>query len=211
LLNQAADSVSDMESEATLDLENPLAPQMLLQQRIARDSSATASIVELPNGCSSPIWQLANIRELTKELNLLAVALDGICTPSSCPVMNATDSWHYLCAAHKSPKECCAIDYTVHTLEGTSAMLNSTKYFPSRSAVPKESLKYFQSIARRLYRILAHAYFHHRAEFDAFEEVHHVHERFVALGRKCQLIPDKLLVHNLVPKEVHTAPEDTGF
>eukprot|EP00656_Telonema_subtile_P046634 TRINITY_DN5312_c0_g1_i1.p1 TRINITY_DN5312_c0_g1~~TRINITY_DN5312_c0_g1_i1.p1 ORF type:complete len:119 (-),score=10.58 TRINITY_DN5312_c0_g1_i1:193-549(-) len=118
--------------------------------------------------------------------------------------MNATDNWHYLCAAHKSPKECCAIDYTIHTLEGTSAMLSSTKYFPSRSKVPSESLKYFQSIARRLYRILAHAYFHHRGEFDQFEEQHHVHQRFIALGKECNLIPDKLLVHNL-------APVDTGF
>ena len=66
------------------------------------------------------------------HLNQLTVKLRGECTPSSCPVMNATDEWQYLCAAHKTPKECCAIDYIVHTLDGTSALLCLDKAFPSR-------------------------------------------------------------------------------
>lgn len=41
--------------------------------------------------------------------------------------MKATDEWLYLCAAHKAPKECCAIDYIIHTLDGTAALLN--RYF----------------------------------------------------------------------------------
>ena len=35
-----------------------------------------------------------------------------ILTRKSCPQMTATDQWIFLCAAHKSPKECSAIDYT---------------------------------------------------------------------------------------------------
>jgi hypothetical protein len=80
--------------------------------------------------------------------------------------MKATDEWLYLCAAHKTPKECCAIDYIIHTLDGTAALLNSDKYFPSRVSISESSLKYFQSIARRLYRVFSHAYFHHRDLFD---------------------------------------------
>ena len=84
--------------------DSPLRWQQLLQERIA-SNCPTTEVVALPDGCDPAIWQLENIREITKELNLLAVQLDQICNPTSCPVMNATDNWHYLCAAHKSPKE----------------------------------------------------------------------------------------------------------
>ncbi|CAF4378116.1 unnamed protein product, partial [Adineta steineri] len=46
--------------------------------------------------------------------------------------MTATEQWIFLCAAHKNPKECPAIDYTRHTLDGAASLLNSNKYFPSR-------------------------------------------------------------------------------
>ncbi|CAB3978756.1 MOB phocein isoform X2, partial [Paramuricea clavata] len=31
--------------------------------------------------------------------------------------MTATEQWIFLCAAHKTPKECPALDYTRHTLD----------------------------------------------------------------------------------------------
>ncbi len=98
-------------------------------------------------------------RQFVTELNLLTVALSGTCTAATCKTMNATDEWQYLCAAHKTPSEvllrlcvrlsppfchmpncllripcsqCCAIDYMVHTLDGTSALLCADKSFPSR-------------------------------------------------------------------------------
>lgn len=82
--------------------------------------------------------------------------------------------------------QCPAIDYIIHTLDGATILLNNSKYFPSRLvfyfhflffswhfnfriSVPEPSLKHFQSIARRLYRIFAHAYFHHREVYEYFE------------------------------------------
>jgi hypothetical protein len=38
-----------------------------------------------------------------------------------------------------------------------------------RISIPEPSLKHLQAIARRLYRIFAHAYFHHREAFEFFE------------------------------------------
>lgn len=38
-----------------------------------------------------------------------------------------------------------------------------------RISIPEPSLKHFQSVARRLYRIFAHAYFHHREVYEYFE------------------------------------------
>ena len=71
-------------------------------------------------------------RQFCLELNGLAVKLQSECTPGTCSQMTATEQWIFLCAAHKTPKECPAIDYTRHTLDGAACLLNSNKYFPSR-------------------------------------------------------------------------------
>ena len=76
--------------------------------------------------------------------------------------MTATEQWIFLCAAHKTPKECPAIghshllscmikvyhtassyplsDYTRHTLDGAACLLNSNKYFPSRVSIKVTNL-----------------------------------------------------------------------
>lgn len=71
-------------------------------------------------------------RQFCMELNGLAVRLQSECKPETCTQMTATEQWIFLCAAHKTPKECPAIDYTRHTLDGAACLLNSNKYFPSR-------------------------------------------------------------------------------
>lgn len=71
-------------------------------------------------------------RQFCMELNGLAVRLQNECKPEICTQMTATEQWIFLCAAHKTPKECPAIDYTRHTLDGAACLLNSNKYFPSR-------------------------------------------------------------------------------
>ena len=71
-------------------------------------------------------------RQFCMELNGLAVILQDECHPKTCYQMAATEQWIFLCAAHKQPQECPAIDYIRHTLEGASTLLNSNKYFPSR-------------------------------------------------------------------------------
>lgn len=75
------------------------------------------------------------------------------CTRSSCPQMKAGE-WLYLCVAHgndgamevriqpiqRTPlysdapdiKQCCAIDYILHTVDSATALLNSPRAFPSR-------------------------------------------------------------------------------
>ena len=103
------------------------------------------------------------------ELNGLAVMLQGECQPETCTQMTATEQWIFLCAAHKTPKECPAIDYTRHTLDGAACLLNSNKYFPSRVSIKESSVAKLGSVCRRVYRIFSHAYFHHRQIFDDFE------------------------------------------
>ena len=128
------------------DLSTPLGARAHLQQLLRADSSDAKGLVKRPEGCPKAVWQYEHLRELTKDLGLLTVALNQACCEASCPVMNATDQWRFLCAAHKTPKECSAIDYALHTLEGTSAMLCSNKYFPCRFVTrPRVWRAYFNS------------------------------------------------------------------
>jgi|SRR5277367_6740957 hypothetical protein len=119
-------------------------------------------------------------RRLTRDLNLLVVAMleDG-CSPTNCPEMRTLDC-QYLCATHDKPRECPATDYIIHTLDYTTALLNSTKLFPnrfpglsnivnSRIMIQDGPMQYLYSSARRLYRIFIHAYEHHNEVFRAFE------------------------------------------
>ena len=55
-------------------------------------------------------------------------------------------------------------------------------------------------MARRLYRIFAHVFFHHRKVFDPFEAQHHLCARFSMLVLKYQLMEPSML---LVPEDAY--------
>ena len=153
-----------------------------IQEHLANLVRIRASVDEflaLPDSSADQdLFQYEHLRLVCLELHHLVVALESVCTAETCPEMKA-DEWLYLCAAHPQPQNCCAMDYTFHTLDGATSLLNSNKYFPSRMAIPNSSLKHFQSIARRLYRIFAHAWWHHR---DVFEEFEVYFSMFILLG-----------------------------
>nr|CAG8636221.1 13451_t:CDS:2 [Entrophospora candida]CAG8643694.1 5242_t:CDS:2 [Entrophospora candida] len=147
---------------------NPFALQEYLQSLLRNHKDDLDLLVKLPAGQSEEAWQYEHLRQLCLELNYLVVQLEPECNKQTCPEMKA-DEWMYRCAAHLAPMNCCAIDYIVHTLDGATNLLNSHKSFPSRLSIPDTSVKHYQSIARRLYRIFAHAWFHHREIFKEFE------------------------------------------
>ncbi|CAO3696272.1 hypothetical protein G6F70_003616 [Rhizopus microsporus] len=173
-------------------LDSSFSVQEYLQQLIRQDCSNVQRIVELPESVERDIWQYEHLRQVCLELSLLVVALESECTKQVCPEMKA-DGWMYLCAAHPSTQSCPAIDYIVHTLDGATILLNNNKYFPSRISIPEPSLKHFQSVARRLYRIFAHAYFHHREVYEYFENDTYLYARFLLLSRTYGLIPSNLI------------------
>ena len=106
--------------------------------------------------------------------------------------------WLYLCVAHGNggttevsitrvlslvnALQCCAIDYILHTLDSATALLTSSKAFNSRINIPPASLRHFCSLARRLSRIFAHAYFHRREAFEQAEAETSLWARFLALS-----------------------------
>ncbi|ORY97844.1 Mob1/phocein [Syncephalastrum racemosum] len=181
------------------ELESSFHVQEYLQQLIREDNKNVRRLVDLPKGVDREVWQYEHLRLVCLELSLLVVALEPECTKDNCPEMKA-QGWMYLCAAHSSTQSCPAIDYIIHTLDGATMLLNNAKYFPSRISIPEPSLVQFQSIARRLYRIFAHAYFHHPEIYQPFENETALYERFLLLSR----------TYNLVPPSLETIPDQHG-
>ena len=169
--------------------------QQYIQQLIRADPSNVDAILEPPSSQDETTWKYEHLRQFCNELNCIAVKLQEECDPKVCVQMTATEQWIFLCAAHKEPKECSALDYTLHTLHGAASLLNSNKYFPSRVEVKESSVRWLSSVSRRIYRIFSHAYFHHRDIFDEFEGKTHLCRRFTCYVTKYNLMSkDNLLV-----------------
>lgn len=161
----------------------------------ARDSNDVTSfpgIEEDAQTVDTDVWIYEQLRRIvldfsTPWLTMLQKDCDKGKKPKSCEAMNA-DDWMYLCASHGEEKQCCAIDYIIHTLDGTTALLNSQRHFPSRTYIPNTSLRHFGSVSRRLSRIFVHAFEHHRDVFEACEADTALYARFIALVQTYDLI-----------------------
>ena len=140
--------------------------------RVLNSPHDVAAVVSPPPDFqySVALWIYEHMRRLCVDLgHLIAAVGESACTLKSCPKMCVTSEFEFLCAAHKENRACCAIDYSVHTLEGTVSLLNSKKAFPNKLDIGREKMPQFSTMLRRLYRILAHMYFHHERYFWEFE------------------------------------------
>jgi len=108
--------------------------------------------------------------------------------------MTANETWLYMCAAHKQTKECSAIDYMIHSIDHSTAILQNTANFNSRVTIPASSTKHLLSIVRRLYRLFAHAYYHHKDIFTEFESEMHLCARFTHFARRFKMMSSDLFI-----------------
>ncbi|KAH9852492.1 Mob1/phocein, partial [Lenzites betulinus] len=154
-------------------------------------------------------WVYEHLRRVAQDLSHpLITMLQQECTRNSCPEMKAGE-WLYLCVAHGNDgamEQCCAIDYILHTLDSATALLNSPRAFPSRISVPSTSHRHFTSLCRRLGRIFAHAYFHHREVFEQAEAESSLYARFLALVKYFDLVPLEFLV---IPPRMEGRPAES--
>lgn len=170
--------------------------QQYIQLMIKKDHTNVEAILEPPEGQDDlAVWKYEHLRQFCLELNGLAVKLQNECDPTICKQMTATEQWIFLCAAHREPKECSALDYTLHTLHGAAALLNSNKHFDSRVSIKESSVQRLGSVARRIYRIFSHAFFHHKQLFDEYEKETTLCLRFTRFVTKYGLMsPENLIV-----------------
>ncbi|RXM27794.1 MOB-like protein phocein [Acipenser ruthenus] len=176
--------------ESFEEMDSTLAVQQYIQQNIRTDCSNIDKILEPPEGQDEGVWKYEHLSE---------------CHPDTCTQMTATEQWIFLCAAHKTPKECPAIDYTRHTLDGAACLLNSNKYFPSRVSIKESSVAKLGSVCRRIYRIFSHAYFHHRQIFDKYENETFLCHRFTRFVMKYNLMSKDNLIVPILEEEVQNA------
>uniref|UniRef100_A0A4W5MWG1 10 kDa heat shock protein, mitochondrial n=2 Tax=Euteleosteomorpha TaxID=1489388 RepID=A0A4W5MWG1_9TELE len=191
--------------ESFEEMDSTLAVQQYIQQNIRSDCSNIDKILEPPEGQDEGVWKYEHLRQFCLELNGLAVKLQSECHPDTCTQMTATEQWIFLCAAHKTPKECPAIDYTRHTLDGAACLLNSNKYFPSRVSIKESSVAKLGSVCRRIYRIFSHAYFHHRQIFDKYENETFLCHRFTRFVMKYNLMSKDNLIVPILEEDVQNA------
>ncbi|KAG8999447.1 hypothetical protein FRB93_013186 [Tulasnella sp. JGI-2019a] len=155
-------------------------------------------VEEKDSGVDEACWIYEQLRRLAQDLtHPLITALQTECTRETCPEMKAGE-WLYLCVAHGTGtsgtmEQCCAIDYITHTLDSATALLNSPRPFPSRLQIPAASTRHFGSLARRLSRIFAHAYHHHREAFEQSEAESSLYARFLLIANKFELVPAEFL------------------
>lgn len=176
------------------EMDGTLNVQQYIQQCIKKNSSDVETILKVPPGQEEGVWKYEHLRQFCMQLNGLTLLLQDECKPDVCVQMTATEQWIFLCAAHKNPKECSAIDYTRHTLDGAAALLNSNKYFPSRVSIKESSIAKIGSVCRRIYRIFSHAYFHHPELFEKFELETHLCRRFTVFVKKYNLMANEHLI-----------------
>lgn len=146
-------------------MTGPLAVQEYIQELIRNDSSNVERIIDRPAQIDLNTWKYEHVRQFVLELNLLATSLKDICSRDSCPVMKAADT-EFLCAAHKSPTNCSALDYMLHNLDQATSILLNIKNFHSRVSITET--KSLGTIVRRLYRLFAHTYHFHPDVFTEF-------------------------------------------
>lgn len=175
-------------------MESTLAVQEFIQQQIRIDPSNIDIILTPPDSQEEGVWKYEHLRQFCMELNGLAVELQAECLPDTCSQMTSTEQWIFLCAAHKTPKECPAIDYTRHTLDGAACLLNSNKYFPSRVNIKESSVAKLGSVCRRVYRIFSHAYYHHQNIYNRFEVKYSKYKIIISL----KVVTNTICINNYV-------------
>ncbi|KAJ1830088.1 hypothetical protein LPJ63_005154 [Coemansia sp. RSA 2711] len=140
-------------------------------------------------------WLFEHLRQICVELGFFVSQLHGECTHQTCPVMRANETTYYCAGNHGHPRPCSAIAYAVHTLDFAERQL-------SRAGGEQLSLRHFQSMVRRLYRVFGHAYFHHRELFERRESATYLYARFVRLARKYELAPESQIIIPDLPTTV---------
>ncbi|KAJ3754585.1 mps one binder kinase activator-like 4 [Lentinula raphanica] len=225
-------AAGDSSLPALSSLDSAFQLQEYISLVIRKDVHNVDRIVSIPilpgkedgKGVDENCWIYEQLRRLAQDLtHPLITALQTECTRQTCPQMKAGE-WLYLCVAHGNEstsfsssssdtglpgggmvEQCCAIDYILHTIDSATALLNSPRTFPSRLSIPTPSVRHFSSLARRLGRVFAHAYFHHRELFEQAEAESSLYRRFEEMVGRWSLVPKEFLVIPTLGKDNDTS------
>ncbi|KAK9870102.1 hypothetical protein WA026_006197 [Henosepilachna vigintioctopunctata] len=188
--------------ESIYGFDSTLAIQNYIREVVREDPSNIQLILKKPVTLKEGIWKFEHLKQFCREMKPLVIQLQQECKPDTCDEMTGTEQWIFLCAAHEKPRKCPAIDYINHTLEGSTCLLNSKEQFPTEAINEKSSIRKMSSVCRRIYRILSHAYYHHRSIFDAFESETCLCKRLTFFATKYNLVAQNTLTVPIFQEDV---------
>lgn len=170
---------------------------LLLERTKTLGSEELWAQVKLPVGASEDEWLAVSTVDMFNEINLLAGAVQDICTEKSCPVMNA-GSYTFAWAdgdKTKAPTKMSAPKYFEALLTWVERQLSDESFLPVEPGVPFPPTyrKGMRVIYKRLFRIYAHifhAHFKEMMEQEADAHLNHSFKHFIYFVKEFDLVED---------------------
>jgi MOB kinase activator 1 len=154
--------------------------------------------VKLPPGESLNDWLAVSVIDFYNQLSCLWSPIVSACTASSCPEMTAGSTAKYAWQdndRYRKPTMLPANEYITHVFLWVEQYMDDPKVFPedARSPFPPNFLDVVKNIFKRLLRVYAHIYHHHRATVTEGNLEGHLNtsfRQFVFFAKEFQLIGD---------------------
>ncbi|KAH0790102.1 MOB kinase activator-like 1A [Histomonas meleagridis] len=154
--------------------------------------------VKCPPGRDVNDWLSMNTLEFYNELNLFYSIVEDKCTTESCPHMSAGNYQYYWedSAQYKKPTDLPAHKYMELLVDWITQLLNNPDIFPDDPIIPypPDFLKIVSKIFRRMFRIYAHIYFHHKDSLKKIGGMGHLNtsfRHFIAFVKQYNLMDPK--------------------
>jgi MOB kinase activator 1 len=156
--------------------------------------------VRLPVGENINEWYAQHVQHFHKQLSWLFSMISQFCTPENCPHMTAGGGFKYLWEDDNQHRRIAlsAPVYITTLLTWVKRHLDDESLFPTAPSAPfpEDFEEIVRRIMRRLFRIYAHAYYHHQENFHslgAMASLNTSFGHFVLFVHEFQLVePDQL-------------------
>ncbi|TIA89649.1 hypothetical protein E3P99_01970 [Wallemia hederae] len=169
---------------------HPVDAQVKLPQTAHSDSNTTW------------LWIYEHLRCLARDLNTPWMTL--LQDECACPEMKANDAT-FVCVSHCAHRKskCSAVDYSTHNLNSVADDLNDVSLAGSVDTQ--------KSVLRRLTRIVAHVYAHHRDVFLVCEAETGVARRIAKLSKEYGILPQYIIIWDDSDDDKETLDHADGF
>lgn len=161
------------------DIKTTFPSQEIIEQRLRKKNLKINDFLNPPENENENNWVYEVMRNFLNELNLFILQFKEVCTEKLKPEMGIQVNGEplvFASSAFNPVKHVPPIDYMVLTLsEATSILVNSEI---NRNNIQKGTIKEIKNCARRLYRIFAFCYYHHKEILISYEKKTHLCERY---------------------------------
>ena len=163
------------------------------------DEGNVREAVKLPPYEKLDEWLAKNALEFFNQISYIYAPLAEFCTPQRCPKMIAGPLYQYFWqdgVTYKKPTLLPAPEYIANVLSWVDGYINDEKYFPidPSEPFPPDFKDVICNIFKRLFRIYAHIYHHHREDAVKIGQINHLDtsfRHFVLFAIEFHLIPEE--------------------